>query len=61
MKDTIKQELLRQRLLLLQHFMKVNSLCGESKNIEGAEIARKALLDFDYTYLKFISNEENEQ
>jgi len=58
---TIKQKLLEQRLLLLQHFIKLNAWCGGSKNTEGSEIARKALLDFDNTYSKFLFNENNEQ
>lgn len=55
---TVKSELIQQRLLLLQHFIKLNAWCGESKNIEGSEIARKALIDFDKTYGKYIIDEK---
>lgn len=52
----VQQVLLAQRRILLDHFIKVNSWCGESKNTEGAEIARKALEDFDKTYSDLIKD-----
>lgn len=51
----LQQVLLAQRNTLLNHFIKVNTWCGESKNPEGAEIARKALEDFDKTYGEFLT------
>lgn len=56
--NRIQEILLAQRNQLLQHFIKVNSWCGESKNTEGAEIAKEALENFDKVYGKFLIKEE---
>lgn len=42
--------LLNQRELLVKHLINVNKYVGMSANPEGAEIARKAIEDFDKVY-----------
>lgn len=57
---TTIDKLLNQREALVLHLININKFVGQSANPEGAEIARKAIEDFDKTYGEIIKkNIEN--